>query len=80
MLRSQPCVHRWENLALPRKPKKKATSTFSECVSYFAYQAHRGSDMLACVLVCDNISTPGVPFGCSMAYDVAFRKKAGYFR
>ena len=75
-----PCVYRWENLALPRKPKKKATSTFSESVSYFAYQPHRGCDMLAWVLVCDNISTPVVPFGCSMAYDVTFRKKAGYFR
>ena len=72
---------------LPRKPKKKVISTFSEWVRCFsvyastlcAYQPLRGPDMLAYLHVIASAHQE-FHFAACMAYDVAFRKKAANFR
>ena len=74
-------------LGLPRKPKKKVITTFAEWVRCFslyastlcAYQPHRVPDMLAYLHVIASAQEE-FQFAACMAYDVAFRKKAGNFR
>ena len=76
-----------QQLALPRKPKKKVISSFSEWVRCFsvyastlcAYQPLRGPDMLAYLHVIASAHEE-FQFAACMAYDVAFRKKAANFR
>ena len=60
--------------ALPRKPKKKVISTFSDWVRC-AYQHHGGADVLVYLYVIAS-AREEFQFAACMAYDVAFRKKA----
>ena len=76
-----------QQLSLPRKPKKRVITAFHEWARCFCVYSHhlaahqplRGPDLLAYLYLIATCHTE-YTFPACLAYDVAFRKKAGRFR